>query len=133
MYILGNYIFGFSNEKKENLQQTLDLALEINTEHANFYPCQALPGSPIYYQAKSKGWELPDSYEGYAFLSYECKPLPTNYLTAAEVLKFRDDAWHTYFSNPSYLNLVENKFGVLQRKNVEELSKIRLKRELLGE
>ena len=34
------------------MQQTLDLALELNTEHANFYPCQALPGSPLYTQAK---------------------------------------------------------------------------------
>lgn len=133
MYILGNYIFGFPNEKRENLQETLDLALELNTEHANFYPCQALPGSPIYHLATSKGWALPDSYEGYAFLSYECKPLPTNHLTAAEVLKFRDDAWHTYFSNPDYLSLVEQKFGVQQRSNVEEMSKIRLKRQLLGE
>ena len=83
--------------------------------------------------ATSKGWALPDSYEGYAFLSYECKPLPTNHLTAAEVLKFRDDAWHTYFSNPVYLSLVEQKFGDQQRRNVEEMCKIRLKRQLLGE
>ena len=128
-----NYIYGFPNDTYETMQQTLDLACELNTAFANFYPCQALPGSPLHNVAHENGWELPDSYEGYAFLSYECQPLPTKYLTAAEVLKFRDDAWQTYFSRPEYLGLVERKFGVEQRKNVEELAKIKLKRKLLGD
>lgn len=129
--VLGNYIFGLPDDNADSMQQTLDLAIELNTEHANFYPCQALPGSPLHHLAHENGWNLPDSYEGYAFLSYECQPLPTRYLSAAEVLKFRDDAWHKYFSRPEYLGLVERKFGVEQRKNVEELSKIKLKRKLL--
>lgn len=129
--ILGNYIFGFYEETYEDLRATLDLALELNTEHANFYPCQALPGSPVYNQARMLNLDLPETYAGYAFLSYECKPLPTRYLSAAEVLKFRDDAWHEYFSSPSYLNLAEFVFGPNQRKNIEEMAKIRLRRKLL--
>jgi len=115
------------------MQETLDLALELNTEMANMYPCQALPGSPMYHTAKKNGWALPDSYEGYAFLSYESQPLPTNHISSAEVLKFRDEAWQTYFSNPAYLELVETKFGFQQRKNVEDMASIRLKRKLLGD
>lgn len=126
-----NYIFGFPDDTLESMQQTLDLALELCTEFANFYPCQALPGSPLYYKAKAKGWKLPDTFEGYAFLSADAEPLPTNYLSAAEVLRFRDEAWHTYFAHEPYLKLVERKFGAQQRRNVEEMSKIRLKRNLL--
>ena len=128
-----NFIFGFPDDTRETMQQTLDLALELCTEFANFYPCQALPGSPLYYTAKQSGWKLPDSYGGFAFLSYDSQPLPTRHLSAAEVLKFRDDAWHTYFSHEPYLQLVERKFGGQQRKNVEDLAKIRLKRQLLGD
>lgn len=128
-----NFIFGFPDDTHETMQQTLNLALELCTEFANFYPCQALPGSPLYYTAKQNGWELPDSYGGYAFLSYDSQPLPTRHLSAAEVLKFRDDAWHTYFAYEPYLQLVEKKFGAQQRKNVEDMSKIRLKRKLLGD
>ena len=51
--ILGNYIFGLPEDSIERMQETLDLALELNTEHANFYPCQALPGSPLYFEAKN--------------------------------------------------------------------------------
>jgi anaerobic magnesium-protoporphyrin IX monomethyl ester cyclase len=131
--IISNYIFGFPQDTKETMQETLDLALELNTEMANMYPCQALPGSPMYYAAKKNGWTLPNSYEGYAFLSYESQPLPTKYLSSAEVLKFRDEAWLKYFTNPAYLSLVENRFGSLERKNIEYMSDIRLKRKLLGD
>jgi anaerobic magnesium-protoporphyrin IX monomethyl ester cyclase len=131
--IISNYIFGFPEDDLATMKQTLDLALELNTEMANMYPCQALPGSPMHHIAKKNGWSLPDSYEGYAFLSYESQPLPTKYLSSAEVLQFRDSAWQTYFENSSYLNLVEKKFGSQERKNVEEMSTIKLKRKILGD
>ena len=115
------------------MQETLDLALELNTEMANMYPCQALPGSPMHNKAVKNEWALPDSYEGYAFLSYESQPLPTNHVSAAEVLKFRDEAWQRYFTNPAYLDLVEKRFGLTERRNVEEMASIHLKRKILGD
>jgi radical SAM superfamily enzyme YgiQ (UPF0313 family) len=133
MYVISNYIFGFPEDTLQTMQQTLDLALELNTEMANMYPCQALPGSPLYYTAKNNGWKLPSTPSGYAFLSYDSEPLPTRHLTAAQVLKFRDDAWQAYFSNPIYLQSVEKTFGPQQRKNVEAMASIRLKRKLLGD
>src|ERR1700677_526861 len=133
LHVIANYIFGFPDDTLETMQQTLDLALELNTETANMYPCQALPGSPLYYTAKQNGWKLPDDYAGYAFLSYESQPLPTRHLSAAEVLRFRDDAWRQYFTNPAYLELVGKTFGAEQRKNVEAMTKIQLKRKLIEE
>ncbi len=133
MNVISNYIFGFPDDNFETMQQTLDLALELCTEMANMYPCQALPGSPLYYEAKAKGWALPSSYEGYAFLSYESQPLPTKHLSAADVLRFRDEAWKTYFTHQPFLELVEKKFGSLERQNVESMAAIRLKRKLLGD
>lgn len=131
--IISNYIFGFPDDTPDTMQETLDLAMELNTEMANMYPCQALPGSPMYHLAQRNHWDLPSSFEGYAFLSYECEPLRTKYITAAEVLRFRDDAWQRYFTNPEYLALVESRFGTVERKNVEDMSRIRLKRKLLGD
>jgi anaerobic magnesium-protoporphyrin IX monomethyl ester cyclase len=32
-------------------------------------------------------------------------------LSAAEILAYRDYAWQTYFSAPSYLSLAEKEFG----------------------
>jgi radical SAM superfamily enzyme YgiQ (UPF0313 family) len=131
--IISNFIFGFPEDTMETMQETLDLAIELNSEMANMYPCQALPGSPMHKKAVKNGWELPDSYEGFAFLSYESQPLPTNHVSAAEVLSFRDKAWQTYFTNPAYLDLVEKRFGLTERKNVEEMASIHLKRKILGD
>ena len=131
--VLGNYMFGFPEDTYETMQETLDLALELNCEHANFYAAMALPGSPLYKEAVENNWELPQTFDEFAFLSYDCKPLRTKNLTGAEVLKFRDEAWHKYFSHEPFLNLVENKFGLQSRHNIEEMSKIRLKRKILGD
>jgi anaerobic magnesium-protoporphyrin IX monomethyl ester cyclase len=133
LYVIANYIFGFPEDTHETMQQTLDLAQELNTEMVNMYPCMALPGSPLYFTAKANQWKLPDSYAGYAFLSYESQPLPTRHVSAAEVVKFRDQAWRSYFTNPRYLDLVERSFGTQQRRNVEAMSQIRLKRKILGD
>ena len=129
--ILGNYIFGLPEDNIDTMNETLELALELNTEHANFYPAQAVPGSPLYFEAKKKNWEMPKSYEEYAFFSYECKPLQTNYCSAAEVLEFRDNAWQKYFTNPSFLNKIEKKFGKNNAENIKKLSTIKLKRKIL--
>ncbi len=131
IYVLGNYIFGFPEDTNATMQQTLELATELNCEHSNFYPAQALPGSPLFLYAKQQGWDLPKKYEEFAFLSYDCKPLRTKHLTAREVLQFRDEAWDKYFTNNDFLNLVNEKFGKKAIENVQELSKIKLKRKLL--
>lgn len=131
--VIANYIFGFEHENLSDMQATLDLALELNTEMANMYPCQALPGSPMYNRAVQEGREVPRRYEEFGFLSYETRPLPTKYLSPEEVLGFRDQAWQTYFTNPSYLNLVERKFGSQERVNIETMAGIRLKRKILGD
>jgi radical SAM superfamily enzyme YgiQ (UPF0313 family) len=131
--VIANYIFGLPQDSLTTMQETLDLALELNTEAANMYPCQALPGSELYSLAKHSGGQLPPSYAGYAFLSYETQPMPTAYCTPAEVVRFRDEAWATYHSSPNYLALVEKRFGKKERKNIEAMSQIKLRRKILGD
>ena len=109
--VIANYIFGLPEDSFATMQETLDLALELNTEMANMYPCQALPGSVLYTEARKNGIALPDSYAGYGFLSYESQPLPTKYCTSAEVLRFRDDAWKKYFSIRSISHLLKGDSG----------------------
>lgn len=131
--VAANYIFGFPDDTYATMQQTLDLALELNTEMANLYPCQALPGSPLHVKAKTEGWQLPDTYQGYGFLSYEASPMATKHVSAAEVVRFRDNAWNTYHTDQNFLNLVEGKFGSEATNGIKELTKIKLKRRILGD
>lgn len=130
--VIANYIFGLPEDSIATMQETLNLAVELNTEMANMYPCQALPGSALYIKAKQEGLALPDSYAGYAFLSYDCKPLPTKYCSPAEVVRFRDEAFVTYHSRPEYLALIEQRFGTEERGNMEALLKVPVRRKILG-
>ena len=130
--IISNYIFGFPEDDENTMQETLDLALELNTETANMYPCQALPGSPLYTMAKLQNIELPQKFTEFGFLTYDSKPMGTKFLSSKQVLDFRDKAWTTYFTNPKYLDLVKSRFGEEQMKNVIEMAKVPLKRKLLS-
>lgn len=129
--VIGNYIFGLPDDSYESMQETLDLAIEANCEFANFYSAMAYPGSKLYVQAKSKNWQLPMSWIGYSQHSYECTPLPTEYLTSAEVLAFRDKAFVSYFSNPRYLNFIKRKFGENVKAHLEKMCSVELPRKLL--
>jgi anaerobic magnesium-protoporphyrin IX monomethyl ester cyclase len=82
------------------------------------YSYQASPGSPKYHKAKEKDRPLFDSYSSYGFLSYESRPLPINHISYTKLLKLRGEAGHTKFINPAYLDLVEDKIGFQQRKNL---------------
>jgi len=131
--VIGNYIFGLPEDDLESMQMTLDLAMEMNTEEANFYAAMAYPGSPLYGIAKKEGWKLPVSYEGFSQHSYEGQPLPTKYLTAEQVLSFRDEAWLKYHTNPKFLELIRNKFGQAAVDETNKSTKIKLKRKILDE
>lgn len=129
----GNYIFGLPTDTMESMEATLDFALNNLTDMSNMYSAMAYPGSPLYLTAKQNGWRLPESYAGYSQHSYETVNLPNENLTSEEILRFRDYAWEKYHTNESYLNLLEGKFGSAARKNVEETTKIKLKRKILGD
>ena len=131
--VIGNYIFGLPDDTMTTMQETLQMAQELNCEFANFYSAMAYPGSKLYDIALENGWKLPENWHGYSQHSYETQPLPTKQLEAAEVLKFRDDAFHAYFSDPAYLAMLEHKFGRSVREHVERISATRLQRKILGE
>lgn len=131
--VIGNYIFGLPDDTYESMQETFELAVEANCEFANFYCAMAYPGSKLYTMAEENGWELPESWIGYSQHSYDCRPLRTEALTAAQVLKFRDEVFHLYFENPRYLELVKTKFGNDVLAHIEEMTKIRLKRKIVEE
>lgn len=130
--VIGNYIFGLPDDTHESMQQTLALALEANCEFANFYSAMAYPGSKLYTVAQEKGWKLPDKWIGYSQHSYETEPLPTETLSAAEVLAFRDGAFKIYFTDPLYLDMVRGRFGAKAEDNIKRMAAHWLPRKLLG-
>jgi radical SAM superfamily enzyme YgiQ (UPF0313 family) len=129
--VIGNFIFGLPDDDEATIQQTLDLAMELNCEFANFYSAMAYPGSPLYRTAIEKGWELPRTWSGFSQHSYDCLPLRTEKLSAAQVLRFRDDAFDRYFTSRRYLDMVTEKFDRETRSHIERMTRHKLRRKIV--
>lgn len=126
--VIGNFIFGLPEDDLETMQATLDLALELNCEFANFYCAMAYPGAQLYDVAVQKGWPLPDKWSGYSQHAMDTLPLPTKYLSAADVLRFRDDAFQVYFNNPKYLDMITRKFDPETAQHIRAIASHKLVR-----
>ena len=131
IYIGGNYIFGLPEDDMESMQATLNLALKINSEWANFYYAMAYPGSHLYNIALEKGWKLPESWSGYSQYSADALPLPTKYLSAKDILRFRDRAFQIYFSSPDYLDMVRRKFGEDTLQQIRDMTSHKIERKFI--
>ena len=128
IHICANFIFGLPEDDFDSMNETLKLMLDINAEWANIYCAMAYPGSRLYEMALENEWPLPGSWEGYSQYAYETLPLPTNYLNGGQVLSFRDYAFHAYYNNPRYLNMIEKKFSVSTAFHIREMASKKLDR-----
>ena len=129
--VMTNYIFGLPGDTKESMQKTLEFSKELCTFGWNAYAAMALPGSQLYKNAVMNGVALPDTYEGYSFHGYDTLPLPTETLTAAEILAFRDKAFEEYHSYPPFQDKVKAKFGQVAVDNINEMIKVKLRRKII--
>jgi anaerobic magnesium-protoporphyrin IX monomethyl ester cyclase len=132
IHIMGNFMFGLPDDNLETMQETFHLAQEINCEYVNFYTTMAYPGSPLYEDALKDGIDLPEGWMAFSQFSPETLPLPTKHISAAEVLRFRDDAFNDYYSNPKYLDMILKKFGQKTVDHIQQMLKHKLKRNILS-
>ena len=107
--VIGNFIFGLPDDTLPSMVDTLELAMDLNCEFANFYSAMAYPGSRLFTDADLA--DLPESWAGYSQHAADTKPLPTATLASSEVLDFRDKAFTQYFTSVGYLSMIQKKFG----------------------
>jgi radical SAM superfamily enzyme YgiQ (UPF0313 family) len=127
----GNFIVGLPTDDFDSMEESYQLAVDLPLANMNIYCATALPGSPLYLQAKNEGRRVPEEYSEFGFLSYNHVPDCTEYLSASEVLRFRDDFFHRYFTNESVLKRMGEAYGEVAVSNIKEMTKIKLKRKLL--
>lgn len=110
-----NYIFGLPGDTPETMQQTFDLACDLNGLYGNFYCAQALPGSALYEEAKASGYPLPErpggpGWIGHAQYSYGSEPYyKGDALTPAQILAFRDKKHREYYTRPEWRRMALGK------------------------
>ncbi len=126
--IIGNFMFGLPDDNFETMQETLNMAKELNLEYVNFYTVMAYPGSQLYNNAIKNKITLPDKWHGYSQYGPDILPMSTKYLSGTDVLNFRDNAFQEYFSDPKYLKMIEEKFGKKVVQHIEEMLENKIKR-----
>jgi len=131
--VMANYIFGLPSDTKETMKKTFDLSKDLCTAGWNTYAAMALPGSQLYKTAIEKQYTLPEDYAGYSFHAYNTQPLPTEFLTPEEVLEYRDQCFTDYHLYEPFLRKIENKFGIDAVENIKIMTRVKLKRKILGD
>jgi len=126
--IVANFIFGLPEDDLSSMQETLDMAKELNCAYANFYCAMAYPGSQLYQDALAQGIPLPSTWSGYSQFGEDALPLPTKHLSSGEVLRFRDKAFDDYFNEPEYLRMMEKKFGSKTVEHIKAMCSMKLRR-----
>lgn len=97
------YMVGNEGETKETMQKTLDLALELNTDTAQFYPLLPFPGTKSYDWAKSNGY-LHGGYTDYVKEDGTINSLLNlPGLSGEEMVEFCDMARKKYYMRPRYI------------------------------
>ena len=133
MNICADFMVGLPEDSHESLEETYKFWLKHNFEFINLYPAFAFPGTPLFDKAIREGlMDYPKTWEGYSLFGSKCKPLATKHLTSAEVLEWRDLAYKYYHTNPKYLKMIEDKFGVGTKEYILKMFKRPLKRDIYG-
>lgn len=93
------FMFGIPGETFEEGLQTIEFALDLNPDMANFHAITPFPGTYLYDNLEKYGTisnELSDfTYQGAAFIPYT--------MTREEILKLRQIAFRRFYSRPSFI------------------------------
>ncbi len=97
------YMVGNNGETRETMEETLQLALRLNTDTAQFYPLLPFPGTEAYFWARNNGF-LKGGYSDYLKEdgTINCV-LELPGLTSEELVRFCDDARRKYYLRPRYI------------------------------
>ncbi len=128
IHIVANFIFGLPDDNAQTMQETLDMATDLNCEYTNFYVAMAYPGSQLYKDMVQQGANLPKDWLCYSQFGEETLPLSTKYLSSSEILRFRDKAFEQYHGSPGYMRMIGEKFGTDAVEHIKEVLKYKISR-----
>jgi radical SAM superfamily enzyme YgiQ (UPF0313 family) len=99
----GCFMVGFPGETRETMQKTLDLALQLPLDSAQFYPVMPFPGTTYYKWASENGYLATERFADWldAEGSHRCV-LNLPGLRAEEIEGFCEQAHRRFFFRPSY-------------------------------
>ena len=104
LLIHGCFVFGQIGEDRQSMRQTLDLALKLPTDNAQFFPMMVYPGTAAYEWARAGGYLKTTDYR--QWLTPEGlhnSVVDTPDLKSEEVVAFCDRARKEFYVRPRYV------------------------------
>jgi radical SAM superfamily enzyme YgiQ (UPF0313 family) len=100
----GCFMVGIRGETAETMRQTLDLALELDPDTAQFYPLMVYPGTRAYREAERDGNLVPATWRDWLDREglHSCV-VRTGELSPRELVEFCDYARRRFYLRPRYL------------------------------
>ena len=94
------FIFGYPGESPATIEQTIDYAIELNPDFANFYPAVPYPGTELYNKVVRDGLLVE---EDWTRMEYSYYLLRGNGLDEQVVMAAINRAKRRFFMRPTYL------------------------------
>lgn len=98
---LGFFMLGYPGENAADLDATIDFALAVNPDYANFYPVVPYPGTALHHYAAAQG--LLTAHD-WARLEYDCYVMRSPDLDEATVMSAVQRGTRRFYLRPSFLS-----------------------------
>jgi anaerobic magnesium-protoporphyrin IX monomethyl ester cyclase len=96
----GFFILGYPGDTPESLERTIDYAVNLDPDFANFYPAVPYPGTELYEKAKRAGWLAGEDWSN---MEYSYYLMRGNGLDENAVLGAINRAKRRFYLRPGYV------------------------------
>ena len=97
------FIFGYPGETARTMDQTIDYAIDLDPDFANFYPAVPYPGTDLYDKAVREGLLTPEAAAEWPKMEYSYYLLEGNGLDSQVVMDTINRAKRRFFLRPGYM------------------------------
>jgi radical SAM superfamily enzyme YgiQ (UPF0313 family) len=97
------FIFGYPGETPSTMDQTVDYAIELDPDFANFYPAVPYPGTALYEKCVREGLLSADAAADWSRMEYSYYLLNGNGLHQQQVMEAINRAKRRFFLRPRYM------------------------------
>jgi hypothetical protein len=100
----GCFMFGHLDDTLDTMQDTLNWALQLDPDTAQFFPLMVYPGTTAYQSARERGWLTTEDYSQWLTkdgLHNSVVRLPQ--ISPQELVRFCDLARRRFYLRPKYV------------------------------
>lgn len=102
--VVGDFILGFPGEDEQSIKDTIAFAKKLNCDTAAFFIAIPYPGTPLWYEAKEKGYlKDPVDWREFAPVSNLASPMIIPGLGPEQLEKWKKKAYYKFYMRPGYI------------------------------